>query len=596
MDCAHTMLTRRPWMLRMLPMLRWWPMVDRRSLRADLLAGLTGAVILVPQAVAYASIAGLPPEYGLYTAIVPVIVAALFGSSWHLVSGPTAAISIVVFATLSPLAEPGSAAYVGLVLTLTFMVGVLTLLMGLARLGSLVNFVSQSVVVGFTAGAAMLIATSQLKNFFGLTLAAGGRFLDTLGNFVRQVGDLDPYVTSVGMATLAASVLARHCLPRAPYMIIAMLVGSLCGLLANALADGANRVPTVSAVPRGLPPLSAPVWSLETLRQLASIALALTLLSLTEALAIARAVALKSGQRIDGNQEFFGQGLANLFGSFFSAYVSSGSFTRSGINYSAGARTPLAAVFSSLCLVATLLALAPALRFLPIASMAAILFLVAYSLIDWHHIGTILRTSRSESAVLIATLLATLFLQLEFAIYVGVALSLLLFLERSARPSVRDAVPAPGAASYHYVEQGNEPDCLQLKTVFIDGPLYFGAVDHVQRRLRQIDDTNPAHKHLLLLAPGLHFVDLSGAELLVQEARRRKRLGGGLYFHRLQQPVRETLDKAGYLREIGPENLFAIGQDVMASLYPRLDPEICRRCTQRVFRQCAGSLPNGEPR
>jgi SulP family sulfate permease len=596
MDCAHTMLTRRPWMLRMLPMLRWWPMVDRRSLRADLLAGLTGAVILVPQAVAYASIAGLPPEYGLYTAIVPVVIAALFGSSWHLVSGPTAAISIVVFATLSPLAEPGSAAYVGLVLTLTFMVGVLTLLMGLARLGSLVNFVSQSVVVGFTAGAAMLIATSQLKNFFGLTLAAGGRFLDTLGNFVRQVGDLDPYVTSVGMATLAASVLARHYLPRAPYMIIAMLVGSLCGLLANALADGANRVPTVSAVPRGLPPLSAPVWSLETLRQLASIALALTLLSLTEALAIARAVALKSGQRIDGNQEFFGQGLANLLGSFFSAYVSSGSFTRSGINYSAGARTPLAAVFSSLCLVATLLALAPALRFLPIASMAAILFLVAYSLIDWHHIGTILKTSRSESAVLLATLLATLFLQLEFAIYVGVALSLLLFLERSARPSVRDAVPAPGAASYHYVEQGNEPDCLQLKTVFIDGPLYFGAVDHVQRRLRQIDDTNPAHKHLLLLAPGLHFVDLSGAELLVQEARRRKRLGGGLYFHRLQPPVRETLDKAGYLREIGPENLFAIGQDVMASLYPRLDPEICRRCTRRVFRQCAGSLPNGEPR
>jgi len=580
----------------MLPMLSWWPMVDRRSLRADLLAGLTGAVILVPQAVAYASIAGLPPEYGLYTAIVPVIVAALFGSSWHLVSGPTAAISIVVFATLSPLAEPGSAAYIGLVLTLTFMVGVLTLLMGLARLGSLVNFVSQSVVVGFTAGAAMLIATSQLKNFFGLTLAAGGRFLDTLGNFVRQLGDLDPYVTSVGMATLAASVLARHYLPRAPYMIIAMLVGSLCGLLANALADGENRVATVSAIPGGLPPLSAPAWSLETLRQLASIALALTLLSLTEALAIARAVALKSGQRIDGNQEFFGQGLANLFGSFFSAYVSSGSFTRSGINYSAGARTPLAAVFSSLCLVATLLALAPALRFLPIASMAAILFLVAYSLIDWHHIGTILRTSRSESAVLLATLLATLFLQLEFAIYVGVALSLLLFLERSSRPRVRDAVPAPGATSYHYVEQGNEPDCLQLKTVFIDGPLYFGAVDHVQRRLRQIDDTNPAHKHLLLLAPGLHFVDLSGAELLVQEARRRKRLGGGLYFHRLQQPVRETLDRAGYLREIGPENLFAIGQDVMASLYPRLDPEICRRCTQRVFRQCAGSLPNGEPR
>lgn len=588
-------LTARLWVQRLLPMLRWWPMVDRGSLRADLLAGLSGAIILVPQAVAYASIAGLPPEYGLYTAMVPVIVAALFGSSWHLVSGPTAAISIVVFATISPLAEAGSAAYVQLVLTLTFMVGVLTLLMSALRLGSLVNFVSQSVVVGFTAGAAILIATSQLKNFLGLAAPASSSFLGMLSGVVQQLGAVDAHVVAVGAVTLATGIVSRRILKRVPYMITAMVAGGLFAWALDVLSGGAARVATVAPVPSALPPLSMPSWSLETLVQLAPIAPALTMLALTEALAIARAVALKSGQRIEGNQEFLGQGLANLVGGFFSAYVSSGSFTRSGVNYSAGARTPLAAVFSSACLVAILLLLAPAVRFLPIASMAAILFMVAYSLIDLHHIRAILR-SRTESAVFAATLLATLFLHLESAIYVGVGLSVALFLARTAQPRVRDAMPAPGEGRYHYVERDGQPGCPQLRTVFIDGPLYFGAVDHVQRLLRRSDDAQPDAPHLLVLAPGIPFVDLSGAELLAQEARRRKAIGGGLYFHRMQDPVRETLEKAGTLREIGSANLFAVGEDVMASLYPRLDTETCRRCTRRVFRQCHAGLPDGTPR
>jgi SulP family sulfate permease len=596
MTTASTTVVSRPWWRRALPMQRWWPMVDRESLRADALAGLSGAVILVPQAVAYASIAGLPPEYGLYTAIVPVIIAALFGSSWHLVSGPTAAISIVVFATISPLAAVGSAAYVNLVLTLTFMVGVLTLAMSLARLGSLVNFVSQSVVVGFTAGAAILIATSQLKNFLGLAAPASSSFLGMLDGVFQQFGHLNPYATLVGAVTLATGLLSRRLLPRLPYMISAMVVGSLFAQLLQALLGPAARIATVAAVPSALPPLSMPDWSPETFSRLASVAPALTVLALTEALALARAVALKSGQRIDGNHEFLGQGLANLAGSFFSSYVSSGSFTRSGVNYSAGARTPMAAVFSSVCLVAILLLLAPAVRFLPIASMAAILFMVAYSLIDLHHIRVILRASRTESAVLAATLLATLFLHLEIAIYVGVALSVVLFLGRTAQPRVRHALPAPGAGAYHYVDRDGRPECPQLRSVFIDGPIYFGAVDHVQRLLRRIDDHDPDARHLMVLAPGIGFVDLSGAELLAQEARRRKALGGGLYFHRMQQPVRETLEKAGYLRDIGTENLFVMGEDVMHSLYPRLDPEICRSCKLRVFSQCHAALPNGEPR
>ena len=584
------------WLLRFLPMLHWWPMVDRRSLRADALAGLTGTIILVPQAVAYASIAGLPPEYGLYTAIIPVIVSALFGSSWHLVSGPTAALSIVIFATLSPLAEPGSAAYIQLALTLTLMSGVLMLLMGLARLGFLVNFISHSVVLGFTAGAAMLIAASQLKNFFGVSAAASASFVETLARFAHELPSTNPFVLSVGIVTLLAGMATRRYLPKVPHMIVAMLVGTLFAALLQSVFGSRASIATVAAIPRSLPPLSLPELSTQALHNLPAIALALTMLSLTEAIAIARAIALKSGQRIDSNQEFIGQGLANILGSFASGYVSSGSFTRSGVNYSAGAKTPLAPVFSALFLVLTLIAFAPLVRFLPIASMAAILLLVAYSLVDVHHIRAVVKTSRAEGAILLATLLATLFMHLEFAIYVGVLLSLMVFLERTARPAIRNAVPAPGEGSYHFITQTTEPDCCQLKMMFIDGALYFGAVDHVQRHLREVDAANPAYKHLLLLAPGINFIDSSGAELLAQEARRRRLLGGGLYFHRLQPSAVAVLERAGHMQEIGRENLLSIGQNVIDAIYPKLDSEVCRSCPTRIFKQCQGALPNGEAR
>lgn len=571
-------------------------MVDRRSLRADALAGLTGTIILVPQAVAYASIAGLPPEYGLYTAIVPVIVSALFGSSWHLVSGPTAALSIVIFATLSPLAEPGSAAYIQLALTLTLMSGVLMLLMGLARLGFLVNFISHSVVLGFTAGAAVLIATSQLKNFFGVSAAASASFVETLARFAHELPNTNPFVLSVGIVTLLAGIATRRYLPKVPHMISAMLIGTLFAALLQSVFGSRVSIATVAAIPRSLPPLSLPELSTQALRDLLPIALALTMLSLTEAIAIARAIALKSGQRIDSSQEFIGQGLANIFGSFASGYVSSGSFTRSGVNYSAGAQTPLAPVFSALFLVLTLIALAPLVRFLPIASMAAILLLVAYSLVDVHHIRNVVKTSSAEGAILLATLLATLFMHLEFAIYVGVLLSLMVFLARTSRPAIRNAVPAPGDSSYHFIAQTTEPDCCQLKMMFIDGALYFGAVDHVQRNLREVDAAQPAQKHLLLLAPGINFIDSSGAELLAQEARRRRLLGGGLYFHRLQPSAVAVLERAGYMHEIGRENLLSIGQNVIDAIYPKLDSEVCRSCPTRIFKQCQGALPNGEAR
>lgn len=582
---------------KLLPMLAWWPRVTKETLRHDALAGLSGAIIVLPQGVAYATIAGMPPVYGLYAAMVPAVVASLFGSSWHLVSGPTAAISLVVFAAVAALAQPASAEYVSLVLTLTLLVGVFQLALGMARLGAFVNFVSHTVVIGFTAGAAVLIAVSQLTNFFGVPGPGSSSFVSMAGSFLGHIGKINPYITAVGAVTLAAAILVRKYFRKIPYMIVAMLAGSLFAAALNAvLGAQATGIPVVGALPNGLPPFSHADLTTPHLQQIATAALAITMLGLTEAVSIARAIALRSEQPIDGNQEFIGQGLSNIAGSFFSGYASSGSFTRSGVNYDAGARTPLASVFASLFLVLIVLAVAPLVAFLPIAAMAAVLFMVAWSLIDLHHIRSILQVSRAETAVLLATFLATLFVQLEFAIYVGVVLSLMLFLERTSRPEIRDAMPAPEEDTYHFVPNTSGKECCQLKILFVDGAIFFGAVNHLQQALRRIDEVDPSQKHVLLLAPGVSFIDVAGAEMLAQEARRRRKMGGALYFHRLQPAVVQMLAKGGYLKDIGEENLYPMGPRVIDAIYPRLDSDVCRTCPTRVFSQCSVALPNGKPR
>lgn len=574
-----------------LPFLSWRSRVTPASLRADFSAGLTGSLILVPQGVAFATIAGMPPEYGLYAAMVPVVIAALFGSSWHMVSGPTTAISIVVFASLSPLAEPGSAAYVQLALTLSFLSGCIMLALGWLRLGSLMNFVSHTVVVGFTAGAAVLIATSQLKNFFGLPIPRGATFAQAMQGVFTQWDAINPWVMLVAISTLLSSVLVRRYLPRMPHMIAGLAVGSAVAAALNAaLGPGRTGIETLAALPRGLPPLSLPDVSAESFRQLLPIAVALSMLSLTEALSIARALALKTGQRIDSNQEFLGQGLSNVLGSLFSAYPSSGSFNRSGLNLEAGACTPLAAVISAVLLVAILQFVAPWAVYLPLPAMAGVLMLVAWGLFDVRQATHILTHSRQESAVLVATFLATLFLQLEFAIYAGVALSLMLYLNRTSRPHIEDVKPVQDEGPHHFSHDTQRPDCPQLKMLRIHGSLFFGAVDHVQQALTDVDARTPGQKHLLLACTGVNFIDLSGAHLLAQEAQRRRAMGGSLSLVNVRDPVLQVLRQSGSMKDIGERAVIPVGAaDPIDAVFGQLDPAVCATCARRIFTQCRGA-------
>ncbi len=576
------------------PFLGWWPLVNRQSLWADFLAGLTGAVIVLPQSVAFALIAGLPPIYGIYTAMITPIVAALFGSSYYLISGPTTPISIVVFAAISTFAEAQSADYIRLALTLTFLAGLIQFIMGLARMGTLVNFVSHTVIVGFTAGAGILIGVKQLRHVLGIDLTTGQSFIDTLIEMSRRIGETEPLVLAVGLSTLLIALLLRWWSRKIPYMLVAMVGGSL---LAIWLGGEAAGIATIGELPAEFPSFSPPDLSEATLKSLLPKALAVALLGLIEAVAIAKAIANQppgpgqTQQRIDGNQEFLGQGLSNLVGSFFSCYAGSGSFTRSGINFQTGARTPMAAIFAALLLMMILLFIAPWTAYLPIPAMGGIIILVAYNLIDFHHIKTILKSSKRESAVLFVTLLATLFLDLEFAIYIGILLSLFFYLERTAQPHLALMAPDPDEQRRRFtyiIRKDGLQQCPQLTIVRISGSIYFGAIDHIADYFGKLYEGE--EKHILIIAKGVNFIDLAGAEWLVSEAARWKDKGGGLYFSGLKRIAQDVLIPGGFKKQIGEDHFYFTKKEAVAEIYQRLDQERCKDCRKRIFLEC-GDLP-----
>ncbi|HAS6346480.1 TPA: STAS domain-containing protein [Vibrio vulnificus] len=511
------------------PFLKWLPKVNAQSLQADFWAGLTGAIIVLPQGIAYAMIAGLPAEFGLYTAIIPAILASLFGSSHHLISGPTAALSVIVFTTVSQFAEPSTPLYIQLCFTLTLCAGVIQLLFGLLRFGAVVNFVSHSVVLGFTAGAAIVIGVSQLKHVLGLQYSSGETAIENLLLLGSNVVHFDAKELSVGMVTIVVCVMCKRIWPKLPHMLLATLASMAFALWMNHAGYPVLMVSEVSS--RSLS-LSSPFAGLSHVEPMLGGIVAVAMLGLVEAISISRSVALKSRQPLDSNQEFVGQGLSNIVGSFFSCYVSSGSFTRSGVNYSSGAKTPLAAVFAALLLLVIMLLFAPYAAYIPIAGMGGLLLVVAWYLVDVHHITTIVKHDKKEAVVLIATCLAALFLHLELSIYVGVGASLFFYLRKTSRPAIE-------RLSHDELNLEQQDDIAVIR---INGSIFFGCVQYLHQEMQ-----NVSAKHLIILGRGINFIDHLGVQMLEDYVSTS---GRTVYFCRFKANAKASLLKgASSVRE-----------------------------------------------
>ncbi|SFI24279.1 sulfate permease, SulP family [Modicisalibacter xianhensis] len=537
---------------------------------------------MLPQGVAYALIAGLPPEYGLYTAIVTPVIAGLFGSSLHLVSGPTAAISIVVLSVVSNVFPPDSSEFIPAVLTLTFLTGLVQLGLGFARLGTLVNFISHTVVIGFTAGAAVLIASSQMKYVLGLPVPTNSSFTQTWTALAQQFGETNFYALMIALATMLSTLLLKRINPRLPTMLFGMIVGSLlCWLIDG----GSQGVPLVGSLPDGLPGFAVPDFSIDTINALLPGAVAVAILGLVEAVSIARAIAMRSGQRIDGNQEFIGQGLSNTVASFFSCYAGSGSFTRSGVNYESGAQTPVAAIIAALALVFILLLIPEVTSLLPLPAMAGAILLIAWGLIDSHHIRHILRHNRQESVILLVTFTSTLVIELEFAIYLGVILSLVLYLRRTSRPRLMEVAPrnlAP-ALDLRSVSRYNLATCPRMKIVRIDGSIFFGATDYIQQSLKDFSAPMGRGDYLLIVCSGINFIDMTGAEMMLQEIARLKAEGVKAKFCALKNTVKDELFASGYWEALGPDDFYSTPEEALAAITHDLNKHHCLICKSCIF-------------
>ncbi len=566
-----------------IPFLSWIRAYGRRHIKADLVAGLTVAVVAVPQSMAYALIAGLPVQYGLYASIVPAIVGSLWGSSAHLVTGPTTATSLVVFSIVAGLAQPGSLDYLQMAFLLAFMAGGIRIAMGLGRLGNLLNFVSHSVILGFTAGAGVLIAFNQLPSFLGLHLEKSSVFVESLLQTVTHLHETHIATFMLGITTTVIIIVVKRFRPSWPGTLIALITVSAAVAVFKL---GGRGVAVVGSIPRTLPPVRLPKIShMVEIGNLAPGALAIALLGLMEAVSSAKAIAGRTHQRLNINQEFIGQGLANVAASLFSGYPVSGSFTRSALNFRTGGKTPMSGVISGIAVAIILLLAAPLAAVLPVAALAGVLVVVAYEMVDKEGIIRAMKASRADGSVLLVTFLSTLFLQVEFAIYVGVLLSIGLHLAETAHPRMHSVVPDLEAGKM--VGSAHGRICCQMDIITIEGAVFFGSVTFVLEDLQRRLKNYPGMANLLIRMHQANILDASGIhalEILLEEVRERD---GGLYFAGVKSKVFRVFKNSGLLREIGESHFHsATGSAIRQAMRESFCPAICAACEYVIFAEC----------
>jgi len=559
------------------------------NLRPDLYAGIMLAVILLPQAIAFALVAELPPQMGLYTAIVASMVAALWGSSHHVHTGPTMPVSLLVFSSLLTIVKPGTPEFLIAAGMLAVMTGILQVVMGFARLGLLINFVSHSVVVGFSAGAAVLIIAKESRHLLGLSISDTG-FLAILRAIPSSLPHANLPTLLIGAGVLALILALRKWNARFPGELLAMILAALVVYGLGLQQEGVN---VLGKLPSHLPPLKRlPLLDLELLRELATGALAIAAIGLVATTSIARTLASETGQRLDSNQEFVGQGLANIAAGLFSGYPAAGSFSRSALTLDAGARTSMSAVFSGLFVAGAMLLLGPLVAYLPRAALSGVLVVIASRIIQTEQIRRILKGTRGDAVIMLVTFFSTLLLEIEFAVLAGIFLSLGIYIIRTSTPRVVPVLPDDNFR--HFIHRPDKPEGPQLGILDILGDLYFGAANHVEQSIYDHMAAHPRQRFLLLRMYSVNQCDFSGIHMLERVVREYRDRGGDVFMMRLPEPVLRYMKSTGFYRRLGADNFLADDSAIGYLFHRVLDPAICiYECDVRAFKECQ-NLPKYE--
>jgi sulfate permease, SulP family len=533
----------RAGLARWVPLLGWLRNYDRPTLRGDLVAGITVAVMLVPQSMAYAALAGLPPVTGLYASVVPLVVYALFGTSGSLAVGPVAITALMTSAALAPLAAGDPARYAALAALLALLVGAIQLAMGLLRLGVLVNFLSHSVLSGFTSAAAIVIAASQLKALLGLQAERAETFPAIMVSVWESATTAHGLTIVVSVVSIAGLLLLRRYAPRVPGALLVVagvtVVSAFAGL-------GGRGVAILTEVPSGLPLPALPALTTADIGALLPAAVAIALVAYMEGIAVAKALAARAGQRIDSNFELVAVGAANASAGLFQSFPVAGGFSRSAVNFQAGARTPVATVVTAGIVALTAILLTPTFYHLPSAVLGAIVVVAVLGLVDRAGAAAAWRTRKADGLTLGVTFVGTLLFGVEPGLAAGVAVSLVVFLWRTARPHLAELGRVPGTHLYRNVSRyaGLIVD-PRVAVVRVDGPLYFANAQRLEDSLTDLAARRPGLEALVLDASAISDADADGAHALAKLNERLAGHGVALHLATVRGPVRDLLTRAG---------------------------------------------------
>ncbi|MBY6167235.1 sulfate permease [Pseudooceanicola nitratireducens] len=568
---------------RYIPILDWSRDYSRDMLTSDMVAAVIVTIMLIPQSLAYALLAGLPPEMGLYASILPLVAYAIFGTSRALAVGPVAVVSLMTAAAVGKLAAQGTPEYIAAAITLAFLSGLMLLAMGLFRLGFLANFLSHPVIAGFITASGLLIATSQLKHIFGIS-AEGHNLVALIGSLLAHLGQTNPYTLAIGLAALGFLFWVRKGLK--PRLLALGLKPRLADLLAKAgpvmavavsvllvwiFGLDARGVAIVGDVPMGLPPLTLPAFSADLWGQLFLSALLISIIGFVESVSVAQTLAAKRRQRIAPDQELIGLGASNVAAALSGGYPVTGGFARSVVNFDAGAETPAAGAFTAIGIGLAALLLTPLLFFLPKAVLAATIIVAVLSLVDLSILKKTWAYSRVDFAAVSATILLTLGIGVEVGVSAGVALSILLFLYRTSRPHVAEVGLVPNTQHFRNITRHDVQTDPRVVTIRIDESLYFANAHFLQDLLYDRVTCDEPIEHVVLMCSAVNDIDMSALESLEAINTRLTDMGIKLHLSEVKGPVMDRLKRSHFLTDLSGE-VFLSQYDAHATLTARASP------------------------
>ena len=565
-----------------LPFLAWIHEIkDKDILKADLVAGLTVALVLVPQSMAYAQLAGLAPQYGLYASFLPVMIAALMGSSRQLGTGPVAVVSLLTAAAIPTIIPDGAdmvtyAAYASL---LAFLVGIFQFALGALKLGFVINFLSHPVVVGFTNAAAIIIGTSQLNKVFGVSKGEGEHTYEQVwGTITNAAADTHMVTLLIAVLAFAIMISVKNYAPKLPGVLIAVVVTTVISYVMDfgmPVDERGFGGAIVGAIPEGLPPLVVPMLDFSVINQMIVVAITIGLIGFMEAISIAKAMAAQTKQRLDADQELIGQGLANVVSSFFQGYAVSGSFSRSAVNISAGAVTGFSSVVTAVIVGTTLVFLTPLLYHLPQATLAAVIIMAVINLIKFAPIMHAWKVEKHDAIVAVTSFILTLLFapHLENGIVIGVILSLALFLYRTMEPRFTE-LSAHDGSSILVNALDNELDrCEVVSIVKYSGSLYFGNAGYFEDKiLKLIADKQQCLKYVIVDMAGINQIDASGEEVLSGLLDRCSAGGVEILFAR-SEGIEKVLERSGFMDRFGKDRFYDRRTDALRFAWKELGDE-----------------------